>query len=216
MTNAFNRGTAPGRARDALQRPGTFKPGHKKLGGRKKGTPNALSTDYKRAVMAAAYFVGRDGKGADGLVGYCKRLLIQCPDIGLMLLERMFLRDDSWPADDRPLSKEQTNREARDFIGANKTGSDSRKRALTTEWPIPDLMRLAVKHPKDFGKMLAAMVPLPSGRSRRSHRESPTATSPEEQHNAWLQFLRVCALLYGQARRPPAAVDPSARDGVDR
>ncbi len=73
MTNPFNRGTAPGRARDASQRPGTFKPGHKKLGGRQKGTPNALSTDYKNAVIAAAYFVGRDGQGADGLVGLMSR-----------------------------------------------------------------------------------------------------------------------------------------------
>jgi hypothetical protein len=56
MTNAFTRGTAPGRERDASQRPGSFKPGHKKLGGRKKGTPNALSVDYKTAVIAAAYF----------------------------------------------------------------------------------------------------------------------------------------------------------------
>ena len=32
MTNPFNRGSSPDRARDASQRPGTFKPGHKKLG----------------------------------------------------------------------------------------------------------------------------------------------------------------------------------------
>src|SRR6516162_5177925 len=94
MTNPFNRGTAPGRARDAPERPGTFKPGHKKLGGRKKGTPNALSADYKNAIMTAAYFVGRDGMGAEGLVGYCKRLLIECPDVGLMLMAQMFFYDD--------------------------------------------------------------------------------------------------------------------------
>ena len=38
MTNPFNRGSAPGRARDALQRSGSFEPGHKKRGGRKKGS----------------------------------------------------------------------------------------------------------------------------------------------------------------------------------
>ena len=32
MTNPFNRGSSPDRARDASQRSGTFKPGHKKLG----------------------------------------------------------------------------------------------------------------------------------------------------------------------------------------
>src|SRR5690349_14420958 len=109
MSNPLNRGSSPDRARDASQRPGTFKPGHKKVGGRKKGTPNALSIEYKRAVFAAAYFVGRDGKGADGLVGFFERLLFECPEVGLMLLARMFLHDDGWPPDDRTLTKEQTN-----------------------------------------------------------------------------------------------------------
>jgi hypothetical protein len=203
MTNAFTRGTALGRERDASQRPGTFKPGHKKVGGRNPGTPNALSANYKRAVIAAAYFVGRDGKGADGLVGYCQRLLIECPEVGSMLLARMFLLEDV--PDDRPLTKEQNNKEVRDFIGANKTGSP--EPALTTEWPIPDLMRIAVKYPRDFGKLFAAMIPQPRGRPRRSPREGMTE---EARHNAWLQFMARCALLYREARRPPAAVEPSA------
>jgi hypothetical protein len=146
MTDAFTRGTAPGRARDASQRPGSFKPGHAKVGGRKKGTPNALSVDYKNAVLAAAYFVGRDGKGADGLVGYS-----------------------------RILSKEQNDKEVRDLIGVNKTGSGSPEPALTTEWPIPDLMRMAVKYPGEFGKLFAAMVPVPRGRPRRPSWESMTS-----------------------------------------
>jgi hypothetical protein len=145
MTNPFNRGSAPGRERHASQRPDSFKPGHKKVGGRKKGTPNAMSVDYKKAVLAAAYFVGRDGKGTDGLVGYFERLLFQCPEVGCMLLGRMFLHEeDGWPPDDRTLSKEQNNNQVRDLIGANKTGSGSPEPALTTEWPIPDLMRIAV------------------------------------------------------------------------
>lgn len=154
MTNPFNRGTAPGRERDASQRPGTFKPGQKRLpgSGRKKGTPNALSTDYKRAVIAAAYLAGRDGKGAEGLVGYFKRLLFECPEVGLMLLAHMFLHEDGWPPDDWTRTNEQINEQVRDLIGrANKTGSDNPEPALTTEWPIPDLMGIAVKYPKDFG-----------------------------------------------------------------
>jgi hypothetical protein len=169
MRNPFNRGSSPDRARDASLRPGTFKPGHKKLGGRKKGTPNALSADYKRAVLAAAYLVGRDGKGADGIVGYFKQLLIKCPEVGCMLLARMFLLEDGWSPDDRTLTKEQINEEARDLIGrANKTGSGSPEPALTTQWPVRDLMRIAVKHPEDFGKLFAALVPQPTGRPRRS------------------------------------------------
>jgi hypothetical protein len=215
MTNPFKRGTAPGRERDASQRPGTFKPGRKKLpgSGRKKGTPNALSTDYKRAVIAAAYFVGRDGKGAEGLVGYFKRLLFECPEVGLMLLAHMFLHEDGWPPDDWTRTSEQINKEAWDLI--NKTGSGNPEPALTTEWPIPDLMGIAVKYPKDFGKRFAAMVPQPRGRPRRSRREGmtsvesePTSAGELSERNAGSQFLAACALLYGQARRPPASVEP--------
>jgi hypothetical protein len=217
MTNPFNRGTAPGRERDASQRPDTFKPGQKRLpgSGRKNGTPNALSTDYKRAVIAAAYFVGRDGKGAGGLVGYFQRLLFECPEVGLMLLARMFLHEDGWPPDDWTRTNEQINEQVRDLIGrANKTGSGSPEPA-TTEWPIPDLMRIAVKYPKDFGKRFAAMVPQPRGRPRRSRWEGmtsvesePTSAGESSERNAGSQFLAACALLYGQARRPPASVEP--------
>ena len=72
MTDRKKRGSAPGRERAANQRPGSFKPGHKKQGGRKRGTPNALTADYKKAAMEAAYRVGEDGNGKDGLVGYLK------------------------------------------------------------------------------------------------------------------------------------------------
>jgi hypothetical protein len=166
--------------------PAVSSPVAKRSAARKKGTPNALSTDYKRAVIAAAYFAGRDGKGADGLVGYFQRLLIECPEVGCMLLPRMFLHDDGWPPDDRPLTKEEINQYFRDLIGANKTGSDSLEPALTTEWPIPDLMRIAVKYPGEFGKLFAAMVPQPRGRPRRSRWEGMTPTSAEEERNAWL------------------------------
>ena len=167
MTNAFNRGTAPGRARDASERPGTFKPGHKKLGGRKKGTPNALSADYKKAIMTAAYFAGRDGMGAEGLVGYFKRVLIECPDVACMLLGRAFLHEeDDWPPDDLILSKEQNEKGVRDSIGV--TGSGRPDPALTTQFPVSELLRIAVKHPKIFGKLIAALMPLPRGRPRRS------------------------------------------------
>ena len=40
MTNPFNRGSSPGRARDSLQRSGSFKPGHKKRGGESHYGPN--------------------------------------------------------------------------------------------------------------------------------------------------------------------------------
>jgi hypothetical protein len=54
MTNPFNRGSAPGRARDALQRSGSFEPGHKKRGGRKKGSPNTSIAASAAARVGAA------------------------------------------------------------------------------------------------------------------------------------------------------------------
>jgi hypothetical protein len=45
MTSRFNRGSSPGRARDASQLSGSFEAGHKKLGGRKKGTRNLISPE---------------------------------------------------------------------------------------------------------------------------------------------------------------------------
>jgi hypothetical protein len=64
------RGSAPGRAQPAYLRPGSFKQGHEKRGGRKRGTPNLLSIDYKKAILEAAYRIGQDGNGKNGVVGY--------------------------------------------------------------------------------------------------------------------------------------------------
>ena len=70
MTNPCKRGGAPGRAQSEDSRSGSFKHGHEKLGGRKRGTPNFFSIDYKRAILEAAYRIGHDGNGKNGVVGY--------------------------------------------------------------------------------------------------------------------------------------------------
>jgi hypothetical protein len=56
------------------QRPGSFKKGHKKLGGRKKGTPNQMNRDLIQTIVRAAEQVGSDGKGKGGIDGYFQRL----------------------------------------------------------------------------------------------------------------------------------------------
>jgi len=56
------------------QRPGTFRKGHKKLGGRQKGTPNRISSNLIEKIVQAAEQVGSDGKGKDGIGGYFQRL----------------------------------------------------------------------------------------------------------------------------------------------
>jgi hypothetical protein len=70
MTSVFGRGSAPGRARSAQQRPGSFKRGHPKMGGRKKGTPNRIPGIFKKALYEATDRVGFAGSGEDGSIGY--------------------------------------------------------------------------------------------------------------------------------------------------
>jgi hypothetical protein len=53
-----------------------------------------------------------------------------------MLLARMSLLEDGRPADHRPLTNEENNREVRELIGANKTDSGSPEPALTTQFPL--------------------------------------------------------------------------------
>src|SRR5580693_10623737 len=97
MSNPFSRGSAPGRARDADQRRGSFKPGHKKVGGRRKGTPNRISADYKQAVLAVADRVGMDAKGNDGVVGYFRYLALQYPAAYCKLLSRIIDIEEVYP-----------------------------------------------------------------------------------------------------------------------
>ena len=59
MADRFKRGSAPGRARSEDQRPGSFKKGHKKLGGRQRGTPSKFTAEYKNHILEAASRVGR-------------------------------------------------------------------------------------------------------------------------------------------------------------
>jgi hypothetical protein len=59
MDSSSKRGSAPGRGRPVSQRPGTFKPGHQKFGGRKRSTPNALSVMDKSDLIEAMTAVRR-------------------------------------------------------------------------------------------------------------------------------------------------------------
>ena len=66
---SVKRGSAPNRDHPDYERPGSFKPGHQKIGGRKRGTPNVLTAEQTRD-SEAAYRIGNDGNGRDGIVGY--------------------------------------------------------------------------------------------------------------------------------------------------
>lgn len=59
----------------------TFEPGHKKRGGRKKGSENKLSASVKECILTAIERYGQDGKGKEGMIGYFFSL---CSDKVLM------------------------------------------------------------------------------------------------------------------------------------
>ena len=57
--------------------------------GRPKGTPNKTTTLLKEAIMLAAEQSGRDGKGKDGLTGYCQFLATDEPKAFAQLLGKV-------------------------------------------------------------------------------------------------------------------------------
>jgi hypothetical protein len=68
---------------------GRFQSGHKKVGGRKKGTPNRVSGEQADLVIATMTKMGSDGRGKDELVGYLQTIFLTQPKIGLKLLRSL-------------------------------------------------------------------------------------------------------------------------------
>lgn len=79
-----------------------FKPGHAKMGGRQKGVLNRATRHLKDAVIAAAEAVGEDGKGLDGLLGYCVMLAKKEPRTFTSLLVKAIPMEITGDAE-RPL-----------------------------------------------------------------------------------------------------------------
>jgi hypothetical protein len=179
MTNPFTRGSAPDRARPADQRSGSFKQGHEKLGGRKRGTPNLLSIDYKKGIFEAAYRIGRDGNGQNGIVGYFswiaerhRRIFCSVLLINILVLE--YAEGDT-PEEPR-YSIEEINQEVRDYIGlTGKNRATEQPIQVESEpswaWtgqpsPVGYLMQLAVENPKAFCTLCAAVFLRPPTKRR--------------------------------------------------
>jgi hypothetical protein len=170
MTKRLNRGTAPGRARHyEHMRPGSFKPGHRKLGGRKRGTPNALSADYKKAILEAAYRIGEDGNGKDGLVGYLQWIALYHTGVYLTVIFPSLLKpeaDDEDTPDQPRLKKEDIDQWIQDYLGITgrgptdtqnvEAGSDSSWAWTGQPSPVGPLMDVAVKNPEAFCKLIVA------------------------------------------------------------
>jgi len=190
MTNPLKRGSAPNRAQPDYARPGSFKPGHEKRGGRKRGTPNLISADYKKAILEAAYRVGQDGNGKDGVVGYFWWVGERHPGIFYPELYTSVLPLED-AASDTPEEPRQTieelNQWFRDDIGL--TGDNRTKRQTIHvesqgpwDWtgqpdPVGGLMRLAVESPKAFCTLVSAVfLRLPTKRrGLAANRSEPQA-----------------------------------------
>ena len=102
MTNPFMRGSALGRARAACQRPGSFQVGHRKLGGRKRGTPNKRTREYREALIEVANQIGSDGKGKEGLIGYLQVIAIYHPEVFVRMLVGAMIRSGGASEPDEP------------------------------------------------------------------------------------------------------------------
>ncbi len=63
-----------------------FKPGHKKTGGRQKGTPNKQTALLKDAILQAAI---KTGGGKDGLVKYLRERAEENPAAFMTLLGKV-------------------------------------------------------------------------------------------------------------------------------
>jgi hypothetical protein len=209
MTNPFNRGSAPDRARDDLQRPGDFERGHKKLGGRKKGTPNRISPSHKRAMREAIHRIGYDGYGKDGEVGYFKwvaerDLTFFYVDVWSRLLEVQIYAAAMGGSSPR-VTMNAPPRHALRKIKTHPSGWWLRGDDDAYESLVQDYMGMAVGQYKTFCKFYVAafLTPPKNWRSRvaRSQRHfnelcSPAiASSKEDQRDQELKFARFCALL---------------------
>jgi hypothetical protein len=177
MSDPFSRGSAPDRARYPCQRPGSFKPGHEKRGGRKKGTPNKISADTKKALLEAAYRVGSDGNGKDGIVGYFTWLGTRYPDF---FYTEMLVRCLNYEAYELAVfGITNTHLQSTSFELNEKV---RKMTELKLSWfrgapnaqarLVEDLMVAAVQAPKTFAKMFCAafLTPPKNWRARAARR----------------------------------------------
>jgi hypothetical protein len=182
MTNPFNRGSAPDRARDPWQNPGTFEPGRAKLGGRKKGTRNLISREHKMALLEAANRVGYDGNGKDGAFGYFRWVATRDLTFFYVNIWIRLLDLEVYEAAIRAEAPCITNEDDQSRSTPTKKPASFE---LPREGPNPEvegLMRLAIERPKAFCKLFCAAL----------------LTPPKN----WRSVARKAGLLCGTMRRP--------------
>jgi hypothetical protein len=151
-----------------MQRPGTFEPGHQKFGGRKKGTPNSISAEEKKAIVEAMYRIGSDLNGKDGVLGYFMWLATQRrTDFVSLLIHLILMEGRGGPLfAEMDFSAEEHSESLKEFIAF----SDDRPRQNTASanydadpfsWtgqkpPVSTLMDRAVRKPDEFCQLVAS------------------------------------------------------------
>ena len=166
MINLFNRGSAPGRARDTLQRSGSFEPGHKKRGGRKKGSRNVISPEHKRALLEPPF-----ASEAMGTAGTAESATLPGWRSAIRPSFMWISGADCWSCK----HEEAMSAEA---PGTTNEPGDRKKQPMTFELregpddEVQDLMNLAIERPKQFCKALcAALLTPPKGWRARARRK---------------------------------------------
>jgi hypothetical protein len=213
MTNRFRRGSAPDRARSGDQRPGSFKKGHKKLGGRKRGTPNKMSPEYQNDIFEAAHRVGEDAAGTLGIVSYFRWVARHHPQImGRLLGSVMELQELEIGMPEKPLpTAEEHDEEVRAYFGLC---SDERTQPEPAE---PRSATALTRHKDRTPRQTKRARPKRSNsKARRQKRpqphdpESPWAWTGQDapvgplMHLAIVRPKEFCALLQATLPRPTA------------
>ena len=161
--NPFTRGTCPGRARP-IHRAG-FKMGHAKLGGRQKGTPNAISPRARKAIAAAvAAAARRIARGTNLSRPHWRRVILKNP-----------LITEAQEHQGKVTSAGTPRLRSREFKmkSFGKDLSAVAMRAIKTDQFVDrDLVEclelLAVHDPSEFAKFLSIAAP------KQSYRAGPT------------------------------------------
>jgi hypothetical protein len=170
--NPFTRGTCPGRARPPDR--GGFKMGHAKRGGRKKGTPNAISPRARKAIAAAAKRIAR---GIHLNRYHWGRLIDRNP-----LITAAIEHQGMFTVSGAPRSRSRTfNMKA----FCNDLSAVAMRAIQTDQFVDRELVQcltlLAVRDPTAFARFLALTVPKQSYLAARPHAEVPRdAVNPGE------------------------------------
>jgi hypothetical protein len=196
--NPFTRGTSPGRARPPHR--GSFKMGHEKRGGRKKGTPNAISARARKAIWAAAKRVPRTTLNRN----HWQWVIEKNP-----LINEARERQGQFTLTGPP------RRRSRTFTMKSycQDLSAVAMRAIQTDQfvdlqLVQCLTELGVRDPSEFAKILAIAAPKQSYLAARPHAEMVDpreAINPGPSHSGMAARLRPDAQLVDTGPSRPGA-----------